>query len=588
MVILEETSRLLNAWRLLAAAGRYPATMRRPLLLILASTLLFGQEVSQSGLELKAERPMIAEPARARHGMVASANEIASRVGVEILQQGGNAVDAAVAVGFALAVVHPEAGNIGGGGYMLIRMSDGRSKAIDYRETAPASAKPGMFADSKASRVGYKASAVPGTVAGFAMAHSMFGKLGWAKVIEPSRRLAARGFPASQRMELILPLQVPVMKEFTDSARIFLHGGTTPLKQGETVLQADLARTLARLQSKGARDFYEGETARLIDADMRAHGGTISLEDLRTYKAIARDPIESTYRGFPVIAVPPSTSGGFTLIEMLNVLELYPARIGGEGSSASRHLMIEAMRRAFHDRREFAADPAFFPVPVERLISKAHASELVRNLSLDRASPSRTLTAVEDETGGHESFDTTHFSVVDAAGNVVTNTYTLNDFYGSQVIPKGTGVLLNDIMAGFGTRSGTRGVVAPGKRPVSSMTPVIVLRQDKTPWFALGSPGSATIPNSVLQVIVNVVDYTMALRDAVEYPRIHHQYLPDRVDAEPGALVLDVAEKLRAMGHTLNPRLRSQGDVHAVAVEDGTGWRLGWSDGRRGGRAAGY
>ena len=559
--------------------------MHRLLLLVAPLVLVLpAQEVSQSGLELRAERPMIAEPARARHAMVASANEIASQAGIEILRQGGNAVDAAVAVGFALAVVHPEAGNIAGGGYILVRMADGRAKAIDYRETAPASATPALFSNAKDFRVGYKASATPGTVAGLAMAHQMFGKLPWKTVLEPARRLAAKGYPASQRMDIILPLQVPVMKGYPETAKVFLHGGETPLKQGETVLQPDLARTLARLQAKGAREFYEGETARLIDADMRAHNGTITYDDMKAYKPIVRDPIEGVYRGHRILAVPPSTSGGFTLIEMLNILERYPARVGGEGSTESRHLMIEAMRRAFHDRREFAADPAFYPVPVERLISKAHAAELAANLSLDRATPSQSLTVVESEEG-HESFDTTHFSVIDEAGNIVTNTYTLNDFYGSQVMPKGTGVLMNDIMVGFTTRPGARGTVAPGKRPVSSMTPVIVLNQDNSPWFALGSPGSQTIPNSVLQVIVNIIDFKMSLRDAVEYPRIHHQYLPDRVDAEPGALVLDVAEKLRAMGHALNPKLRSQGDIHAVAVEPGTGWRIGWSDGRRGGRA---
>ncbi len=388
-------------------------------------------------------------------------------------------------------------------------------------------------------------------------------------------------------MDIILQRQAPVMKGYPETAKVFLHGGETPLKQGETVLQPDLARTLACLQAKGARAFYEGETARLIDADMRAHNGTITYDDMKAYKPIVRDPIEGVYRGHRILAVPPSTSGGFTLIEMLNILERYPAPVGGEGSTKSRHLMIEAMRRAFHDRREFAADPAFYPVPVERLISKAHAAELAANLSLDRATPSQSLTVVESEEG-HESFDTTHFSVIDEAGNIVTNTYTLNDFYGSQVMPKGTGVLMNDIMVGFTTRPGARGTVAPGKRPVSSMTPVIVLNQDNSPWFALGSPGSQTIPNSVLQVIVNLIDFKMSLRDAVEYPRIHHQYLPDRVDAEPGAMVLDVAEKLRAMGHALNPKLRSQGDIHAVAVEPGTGWRIGWSDGRRGGRALGY
>lgn len=559
---------------------------RRLYCLAALCAFLAAQEVSQSGLELKAERPMLQQPERARRAMIASVHELASAAGLEILKQGGNAVDAAVAAGFALAVVHPEAGNIGGGGYMLIRMADGRAKAIDYRETAPASAHPGMFATPAEARVGYKASAVPGTVAGFAMAHRMFGAIGWSRVLEPARRLARDGFPASQRMELILPLQVPVMKDFPETAKVFLNGGTTPLVQGETVRQPDLARTIARLQKKGWREFYEGETARRIDAGMRAHGGTITFEDLRDYKAIAYDPIQTNYRGHTVLTVPASTSGGVALLEMLNIFEQFPAKVGGEGSSESRHLMIEAMRRAYRDRAAFAADPAFHPVPVAQLVSKRHAAEIARDIRLDRATPNTDLPAVEAD--ADESFDTTHFSIIDAAGNVVTNTYTLNGFYGSQVIPKGTGVLLNDIMAGFSTRPGSRGVAAPGKRPVSSMTPAIVLQKDGSPWFALGSPGSATIPNSVFQVIVNVIDYKMSLRDAIEFPRIHHQYMPDRVDAEPAALVMDVAERLRRMGHTLNTRLRSQGDVHAIMVEPGTKWRIGWSDGRRGGRAMGY
>lgn len=562
--------------------------MFRRVMCAVAVLSLHAQEVSQSGLELKAERPLIEQPERAPHAMVASVNELASQAGLAVLKRGGNAVDAAVAIGFALAVVHPEAGNIGGGGYMLIRMADGRAKAIDYRETAPASVTPETFKDPRDARVGYKASAVPGTVAGLAMAHQMFGVKSWKQVLEPARQLASRGFPTSQRMELILPLQTPIMKQFPETAKVFLHGTGVPLRQGEILRQPDLAATIRRLQMKGWQEFYEGETAKRIDASMRAHGGTITYADLKNYKAIARDPIESTYRGHRVLTAPPSTSGGIALIEMLNLMEQFPAKMGAEGSSESRHLMVEAMRRAFRDREMYAADPAFFPVPVEKLISKTHSLELARDIQSDRATPSRALALTAAADIGDESMDTTHFSVIDQAGNIVTNTYTLNGFYGSQVIPERTGVLLNDIMSGFSTRSGSRGVVAPGKRPVSSMTPVVVLRTDGSPWFALGSPGSATIPNTVFQVIVNIIDFKMPLRDAIEYPRIHHQFQPDRIDAEPAAMVLDVAEKLRQMGHAINPRLRSQGDVHAIMIEPETQWRVGWSDGRRGGRAMGY
>lgn len=549
--------------------------------------ILAAQEVSQSGLELQAARPMVSQPERAQHGMIASASELASQAGLQILRSGGNAVDAAVAVGFALAVVHPEAGNLGGGGYMVVRMSDGRARAFDYKETAPALATLEAYKNPRDLQIGYKASAVPGTVAGLAMAHARLGRLPWKEVLEPAYQLARKGFPASQRMELILALQVPVMKTFPESARIFLHGADTPLKQGEIVRQPELARTIRRLQIKGWREFYQGETARLIDSDMAAHGGTIRYEDLRKYAAKEVDPLQGTYRGYRILTIPPSSSGGFTLLEMLNILEQFPMHTGEEGSFRSRHLEVEAMRRAFRDRAEFAADPAFFDVPVSGLISTEHARELAKSIVPNRATPSASMRGGTAADSGRESDDTTHFSVVDEAGNIVSNTYTLNGFYGSQVMAKGTGVLLNDIMGGFNTVPGSRNAIRPGKRPVSSMTPTVVLYPDGRSFLALGSPGSATIPNTILGTLVNIIDYKMSLRDAVEFARIHHQFLPDKIDAEPGALVLDVAERLKAAGYAIEPRLRSQGDVHAVAIAP-DGWRIGWSDGRRGGRALGY
>jgi gamma-glutamyltranspeptidase/glutathione hydrolase len=554
--------------------------MRPALLLVALALCIHAQEVSQSGLRLKAERPLIAQAERAKNGMVASTHELASQVGVDIMKKGGNAVDAAVAVAVALAVVHPEAGNLGGGGYMLIRMADGRATAIDYKEMAPAAANPQMYKNAEEQRIGYKASAIPGTVAGLALAHQKFGKLKWAEVLEPARLLAKNGFPASQRMEIILALQVPIMKRFPETAKIFLHGAETPLKQGEIVKQPDLAATLQRLQKNGAKEFYSGLTAQLIAKDMAANNGTITLADLKAYKAIEREPIKGTYRGHPILAMGPSSSGGTAVIQMLNILENFDLKLGEEGSAKARHLHVEAARRAFRDRAEFAGDPAFFPIPTDKLITKEHAKAWAKGISLDKATP-LPASAHDDE-----SNDTTHFSVIDQAGNIVSNTYTLNGFYGSQVIAKGTGVLLNDIMTGFGTKG--RNKIEPMKRPVSSMSPVLVLNRDNTPWVALGSPGSQTIPNTVLQVITNMIDFTMSLRDAIDFPRIHHQGTPDRIDAEPAALVLDVAEKLKAMGHKINPALRSQGDVHAVAVEPGTNMRLGWSDGRRGGHAIGY
>jgi len=347
------------------------------------------------------------------------------------------------------------------------------------------------------------------------------------------------------------------------------------------VKQADLADTLQRLQKHGASDFYEGVTAQRIADDMKANNGKITLDDLKAYKAIERAPIQGSYRGHPILAMGPSSSGGTAVIQMLNILERFPLTLGEEGSAKARHLHVEAARRAFKDRAEFAGDPDFFDIPTAKLISKEHATQWAQGIDLAKASPFEVTAATN-----RESNETTHFSVIDAQGNIVSNTYTLNGFYGSQVIAKGTGVLLNNIMGGFGARG--RNKIDAGRRPVSSMSPVIVLNQDNTPWMALGSPGSQTIPNTVLQVICNMIDFKMSLRDAIEYPRIHFQGSPDRIDSEPAAMVTEVAEKLKAMGHKINPVFRSQGDVHAVAVEPGTGMRLGWSDGRRGGKAIGY
>jgi gamma-glutamyltranspeptidase / glutathione hydrolase len=554
---------------------------------VLLSLSLFAQEVSQSGLQLSGARPMVAQPERAPKAMVTTCNEHATAAGIEILQKGGNAVDAAVAVAFALAVVHPEAGNLGGGGYLLVRMNDGRAKLIDYGARAPLSAKEGIFPTPKDAQVGYKSIGVPGAPAGMELAHKMYGKLPWKTVLEPARRLAKDGFPASQRMELILKLQVPVMKPYADSARIFLHGGETPLKQGETVKQPELAATIGRMQKAGAKDFYEGETARRIAADMAANGGFVTHEDLKQYKAIAREPLRTTYRGHPILTSAPSSSGGMVVIEMLNILENFEMPLGMEGSARHRHLLVEAMKRAFRDRILYAGDPDYKKIPVDMLTNKDYAKELAAKIDVAQATPSSALgPAAVESGGGGESQDTTHFSIVDAAGNIISNTYTLSGFYGSQVVVKGTGVLMGNIFGAFS--NGGRKVLPAGNRPASTMTPTIVLTKEEKPWFALGSPGAATIPNTLVEVITNIIDFKMSLRDAIEFPRVHHQYMPDRVETEPGAIAFEVAEKLKSMGHTLSNRYRSQGDVHAVMIEEGTGWRLGWSDGRRGGKVIGY
>jgi gamma-glutamyltranspeptidase / glutathione hydrolase len=549
--------------------------MRWFLALLLILHPVFAQERSQSGLQLEAARPMVSQPARFPKAVVASVSELATDAGMEMLRKGGNAIDAAVAVGIALAVVHPEAGNLGGSGYALVRLAGGKVTAFDYAGTAPGAASPTMFQSPMEARVGYKSIAVPGTPAGLGLMHARYGKLKWSQCLEPARRLAKDGFPASQRMELILKLQVPVMKSFHETAKILLHGADKPLIQGEIVKQPELARTIARMQKRGWKEFYEGETARLIAADMKANGGVITEADLRGFTAQEVEPLQVNYRQHKVFTMAPSSSGGIALAVMLQVLNRYPLELGREGSVAARHLQIEAMRRGFAARNS-AAMQNYETVP--NYLRESYTNDIVQNLSLDKATPA---TPVPDS---NESRDTTHFTVIDSEGNLVSNTYTLSGFYGSQVIAKGTGVLLNNHMEVF---SGPQArMLTPGRRYPSTMSPTIVLRPDGQLFFSIGTPGGATIPSTLLQVISNIVDFKMSLRDALEYPRLHAA--TNVVEAEPGALVFDVAERLKQMGHRLNPNLRSQGDVQAIQIEAANNWRVAWSDGRRGGSVKGY
>jgi gamma-glutamyltranspeptidase/glutathione hydrolase len=540
--------------------------------------------------------------------MVASAHGLATAVGVDVLRRGGNAVDAAVAVALALAVVYPVAGNLGGGGFMVIRLADGRATAIDYREMAPAAAHRDMYLDAKgdlvadASTVGYRAAGVPGTPAGLALALEKYGSMKWTDLVEPARRLAEGGFTVDRREERFLESEADKLVKFADSAKIFLKNGK-PYREGETLRQPDLARTLERMQKRGPREFYEGETARLIAEDMRASGGLITLADLKSYRAKEREPLRGRYRGHEVITMPPPSSGGIVLLEMLQMLEKFDLAESGFGSSLTIHLQTEAMRRAFADRAEYLGDADFVDVPVARLLSPEYAA--ARAATID---PNRASTSAEVGPGlaaaRHESEQTTHFTVVDAAGNVVSNTYTLNLGYGSGVVARGTGVLLNNEMDDFAAKPGTpnafglvqreSNAIAPGKRPLSSMTPTIVLDRDGQFWFALGSPGGPTIINCVLQVICNLVDFRMELQQAVDAPRVHHQWLPDRILIEP-FMPGDVKAGLERRGHQLHDRARIAdsprifiGDVHAVMVEPGTGVRLGASDSRNAGVAAGF
>ena len=557
--------------------------MVRRLTGILCTTLLsvtsIAQERSQSGLELQAPRAMVDQPVRAPHAMIASVNELATDAGLKILREGGNAVDAAVAVAVTLAVVHPEAGNLGGSGHMLIRMHDGRTAAIDYSGVSPAATK----SDTPSNELlyGYRSAAVPGTPAGMGLAHDKFGRLPWKECLQPAHDLAEKGFPASERMELILQLQVPVMKQFPESAKIFMHGSDKPLKQGELVFQHDLADTIERMQKYGWQEFYTGKTAKLIAADMAAHGGWITEQDMRDYRAEIHDPLRFTYRGYQILTVPPSASGGLTEAVALNTLENEPMPLGSEGSSMARHLQIEALRRGFETTRLY--ERVDEKTTLDEFTSKEYATKLAATIQLDKATP-----ATVTDSSRHESTETTHFSVVDEEGNIVTNTYTLSGYYGSQVIPAGTGVLLNNHMSVFNHNPQTKYFLAPHHRYITTLAGTIILHPDGTPWAAFGTPGAATIPSTVVELVNNLVDFKMSLRDAVEYPRIHYDLNRNLVQAEPGALVNDVAGKLKEMGYKLDPKLRSQGDVNAIEIEEGTGWRLGSSDGRRGGTAKGY
>jgi gamma-glutamyltranspeptidase / glutathione hydrolase len=547
------------------------------------------------------------EPARARRGMVASSSKLASAVGADVMRRGGNAVDAAVAVALALAVTYPEAGNLGGGGFMLIRTRDGRTTAVDYRERAPAAATRGMFVDRDgelikgegSSTVGYRASGVPGTVAGldYALRKYGSGRLTWAQLIEPARRLAVEGFALNQSIARTLRNNSKSLETYPESRRVFLNNGK-PYQEGDILRQPDLAATLGRLQRQGPREFYEGQTARLIAEDMRRNGGLITLEDLRGYKVSERAPLRSTYRGHEIISMPPPSSGGVALISMLNILEGYDLRRTGWNSAETYHLLTETMRRAYADRAAYLADPDFVKIPVAGLTDKAYAARLRE--SIDRERATRSADVRNARPAGHEPSETTHFSVVDSEGNVVANTYTINDLYGSKVTAKGTGILLNNEMDDFTARpntpniwgaiQGEQNAVAPGKRPLSSMTPTIVLRRDGSFWFAVGGRGGPRIINAVLQVVINVVDFDMNIQQAIDAPRVHHQWLPDVLVHEPFSLSPDTVRVLAARGHRVE-QAASPGNIAAVEgvmIEEGTGMRLGASDPRNPGEPAGY
>ena len=551
-------------------------------------------------------------PVHAPHAVVASVHELASRAGVEMMKAGGNAIDAAVATGFALAVVHPQAGNIGGGGFMLIRMADGKVHFIDYREKAPAAATENMYLDargeviSNASLIGYKAAGVPGSVAGLAYAEKKYGKLSLAQVMAPAIKLARDGFALA--WEDVDDLHDKHLAEFPESRRIFQRDGNY-YHQGEVFRQPELARTLEQIAAN-PDDFYKGAMAREIAAAVQRGGGLITADDLAHYEVKEREPVRGTYRGYEIISAPPPSSGGVMLIEILNILEGYNLAALGNRSANSIHLTAEAFRRVSFDKSEFMGDPDFSKIPVAQLIDKRYAEAWRDSIDPNHASPSSSLKRPDifskleqyATVMAPETPDTTHSSVVDAEGNAVAVTTTLNDDFGSRATVPGMGFLLNDEMDDFASKQGVPNLygliqgpanaIAPGKRPLSSMVPTIVVKNGK-PFLVLGSPGGARIPTTVANILMGVIDYGMDIQEAVNAPRFHHQWEPDQISVEQW-FSPDTVEKLRQMGHKVFIGVQYEeweprwSDGECVAVNPKTGERLGASDNRNNGKAVGF
>jgi gamma-glutamyltranspeptidase/glutathione hydrolase len=516
------------------------------------------------------------QPVRSKKGMVVSANARASEIGAEILRRGGHAVDAAVATAFAMAVTHPMAGNIGGGGFLVFRPAQGQPSAYDFRETAPAGASPTMFLkhgryDPTVHHESHLAVGVPGTVAGLFLAWQEHGRLPWPQLVEPAVRLARDGFPVSIDLAWSLEGELDRMRPYPASVAQFSKAGV-PYAPGETLKQPDLARTLDRIAKQGPQGFYEGETARLIEAEMAAHGGLITAADLRSYRARSVAPLRGSYRGHEILSMPPISSGGVALIEMLNILEGYDLATNGYGSAQNVHVIAEAMRRAFADRAAHVGDPAFnTAMPIERLISKPYAAELRKTIDLRRAASSSPTRFTWPPAGT----ETTHLSVVDAARNAVSLTYTLEYGYGSAIVVPGAGFLLNNEMGDFNAGPGlttAEGLIGtppnlaqPGKRMLSSMTPTIVAKDGRL-FMITGSPGGRTIINTVLLTILNAVDFGMNAQEVVDAGRFHHQWLPDRLTYERFALSSDTLAALRAMGHQLGETTR-QGVAEVIMYD---------------------
>ena len=570
--------------------------MLRPAFLLIAAVLALSPPAAhaQGGVE-------------ARHGMVVAQEARAARIGLAVLERGGNAVDAAVATGFAMAVTYPRAGNIGGGGYMVIRLAERqrgpktgpRNIAIDYRETAPAAATREMFLDEKGnadprkSRDSALAIGVPGTVAGLTLAHQRYGsgRLTLAELIAPAIALARDGFAVEDDIADSLPRARTRIGRWPSSAKIFLRGDGNALAPSDMLIQRDLANTLEAIAQRGPRAFYEGPIADKLAAAVQAAGGIMTADDLKNYQPHVRRPVRGRYRGHEIISMPPSSSGGVVLIEMLNVLEGF--KLNEQDDAARAHLMIEAMRRAYADRAAYLGDPAVVTAPLSRLMSKRYAAQLRSSINLERATPSHEIRDAMPLP--REGDNTTHFSVIDRYGNAVANTYTLNFSYGVGLVAEGTGVLLNNELDDFAARpatpnaygliGGDANAPGPNKRPLSSMSPTIVTKNGR-PVIVTGSPGGSRIITTVLQVIVNVIDRNMDVFDAVAAPRIHHQWSPDRVLVEQG-FSNELVSALEGRGHKIERRPFGGTSANTILVTPKG--LLGAADPRtRGSLAAGY
>ena len=572
--------------------------LRRATIRFLSYWLLLGLPLWAQGFQ----------PVRARHAMVASVHPQASSVGAQIMREGGNAVDAAVATGFALAVVHPSAGNLGGGGFMLYRTAAGETHFLDFREQAPAAASRDMYLDKQGnvteeSRFGYRSAGVPGTVAGLVDAERRWGKLGLAKVMAPAIRLAREGVAVTQ-YEAESMHDAELARD-AESRRIFQRNGHF-YEQGEVLKQPELAQTLERI-ARSPGEFYSGVLATEIAAAIQQGGGLITAADLAAYKVVERVPVHGTYRGYDIYSAPPTSSGGIVLLETLNILEGFDLRAAQRNSAQHLHLVTEAYRRAFFDRSVFLGDPDFAEIPVAQLIDKKYAAEWRSSIDPNKASVSADLqrpamvqldqsAALQAPYIGPEKQNTTHYSIVDEAGDAVAVTTTLNDSFGSHVTLPALGFLLNDEMDDFaakvgvpnmfGLLQGEANAIAPGKRPLSAMTPTMVVKDGRL-LLVLGSPGGPTIITTVANVLINAVDFGEDIQRAVNAPRFHHQWMPDELRVEAWQLSPDTLALLEKMGHKIR-RTNSWGDAECVAIDWKTGERLGASDSRNGGAAVGW